>query len=130
MITTMTTCIAEKLGRRAKEEPTALNQALSAGTDREKNMSEANFSPETNLMTIKNQIGAQVLLLFAILCLLAWAIFLKPSPKPADRFQKTESPYRAGFEGSGTFAVPDGWDEKQVQSYLDIYRADDPQGFL
>jgi hypothetical protein len=45
MITTMATCIAEKLGRRAKEEPTALNQALSAGTDREKNMSEANFSP-------------------------------------------------------------------------------------
>ena len=85
--------------------------------------------------------------------------FFKSPPKPAGRFQslgqdrfhaldtKTgrlcstldvlSTPYKnfkdvqaTGVEGSGIFAVPDSWDDKRTQAYLDTYRAEDPEGFL
>jgi CheY-like chemotaxis protein len=65
----------EKLEYRAEEELAALNQTFSAGTDRERNMSEAKLLQATNL------------LLMLILALLLWDSFLKPQPKAADRFR-------------------------------------------
>ncbi len=131
---------------RRREEP-GLNRTFLPETDRERNMSEARLLQATNL------------LLFLILAMLLWDSFLKPQPKAAGRFQPLgEDHYRAfdtktgklcttvdilsshysrfkdvqaaGVEGSGTFAVPEGWDEKHIQSYLDTYRAEDPEGFL
>jgi hypothetical protein len=98
-------------------------------------------------------------LLSLILALLLWDSFLKPQPKAAGRFQPLGEDHSlaldtkkgklcttvdifasrynrfkdvpaAGVDGSGTFAVPENWDEKHIQSYLDTYRAEDPEGCL
>ena len=91
------------------------------------------------------------LLLMVIAGLLVWDTFLKPTPKPAGRFQQTSSPrtaldtktgklcstidipYRfqeAQVEGAGTFEVPDSWDQTRIQSYLKNFKSEDPKEFL
>jgi len=131
---------------RPKEEP-ARNQTLSVEADREANMREGNL------------LRIAIALLSLLLALLLWDNFFKPQPKAAGRFQPLgEDHFRAldtktgklcttvdiftsrhshfkdvqspGVEASGTFAVPEGWDEKHIQSYLDTYRAENPEGFL
>ena len=91
------------------------------------------------------------LLLMVIAGLLVWDSFLKPTPKPAGRFQEAGSPrtaldtktgklcstidiplrfQEAEVEGAGTFEVPAGWDHTQIQAYLKNFKANDPKAFL
>ncbi|OLE86817.1 MAG: hypothetical protein AUG07_02020 [Acidobacteria bacterium 13_1_20CM_2_60_10] len=90
------------------------------------------------------------LLLMVIAGLLVWDTFLKPTPKPAGRFQQTSSPRTAldtktgklcstidipyrfketEVEGAGTFEVPEGWDQTRIQAYEKNFKADDPKAF-
>src|SRR2546422_1102988 len=85
------------------------------------------------------------LLLMVIAGLLVWDTFLKPTPKPAGRFQQTSSPRTAldtktgklcstidipyrfketEVEGAGTFEVPEGWDQTRIQAYEKNFKAD------
>jgi hypothetical protein len=90
------------------------------------------------------------LLLMVIAGLLVWDTFLKPTPKPAGRFQQTSSPrtaldtktgklcstidipykfQEAEVEGAGSFEVPDSWDQTRIHAYLKRFKAQDTDAF-